>query len=158
MKDTYFGMCTTCGVAVNSRYHSLSRNVERHQYGPTDAAPQSCTCFILRSDRIGQYCSAACGWDGAYRALIERGFFLSIPGNGPVVPCAKCAKPIDLTQPHVAYELMDQTEIRQPWLLSVEPHDSETVARLCCACDGDLATEDGAVGADPILAEVLTFA
>lgn len=54
--------------------------------------------------------------------------------------------------------LFVSTEIRQPWLLSVEPHDSETVARLCCACDGDLAADEGAVGADPILAEVLTCA
>ena len=158
MSDACYGTCNTCGVALDSRYHSLSRNVERHQYNPPDADPTSCTNHILRSDRLEQYCGAECAWVGAYSELNDRGISLIDLGKGKVSPCSKCGKPIDLTQPHVAYELMDQTEIRQPWLLSVNPHDSKTVARLCSTCDGDLAAaDDAAVGEDLSVVDVLEF-
>lgn len=144
MSEAYFGTCNTCGAGLGSRYHSLSRNLERRQYDHPDAASKACTIHVLRSDRLEQYCGAECAWVGAYSELNDRGIPLLDPGEGRVTPCAKCGKPIDLTQPHVAYELMDQTEIRKPWLLSVKPHDSETVARLCASCDNDFSAEDSA--------------
>lgn len=139
MNCQYFGTCDTCGTAVGSHYQSLSRNVERYQYENPDAvSPESSTTVILHSERLTQYCKADCAAIGVYNQLSDRGISFAAVGNGPIEPCSKCARPINLAQANVAYELMDQTEIRQPWLLSVETHDSEIVARQCSDCDGVL--------------------
>lgn len=141
MSDNYYGICATCSATLNSRYYSFSRNIERHQYTRPDAISQLHTCIVLHSEQLAHYCSPECAEAGTNAELAQRGIPLQITGNGPIEPCSKCGKPINLTVPHATFELMDLTEIRQPWLLSAQPHGSQTVARLCSSCDGDLDCE-----------------
>ena len=141
MSDTYFGICATCSTTLNSRYHAFNRNIERLQYSPSSAPPQLRSCIVLHSEQLAHYCSPECAEAGASFVLEQLGIPLQITGNGPIEPCSKCGKPVNLTVPHVAYELMDLTEIRQPWLLSIQAHDSKTVARLCANCDDGLDCE-----------------
>lgn len=140
MPDDFYGWCDTCGEKVQRRYHSFSRQIERIGYAnAADGAKSSQAINVLYSERLTQYCNADCAAVGAYCQLEDRGIPLTVVRNGPIAPCSKCGKPMDLRQLHVAYEVMDLTEIRQPWLLSAEPHDSETVARVCNQCDPDLS-------------------
>lgn len=149
MNDAFYGRCDTCSIKVQSRYHSISRNIERYLFEVKGA--QLCvSCTVLRSDRLEEYCGEECCNVGVYCQLNDRGMEVKAIGPGPVVPCTKCGKPLDMRQPHVAYEVMDQTEIRQPWLLSVETHTSEIVARVCTICDSDLAVAENMITDVPI--------
>jgi hypothetical protein len=156
MNQAFYGVCDTCKDKLTSRYHTFSRNIERHQYGDGE---QSCNVVVLRSDGLWQYCSDACSLQGEYDQLRDRGISLSTPGPGPIEPCSKCGSPIDLTDQHIAYEMMELTEVRQPWLLSAEPHNSRTVARLCVRCDGDLTLDASCISVNeadetPTMAEI----
>ncbi len=140
MAHSCYGQCETCAVNLTSRYHSLSRHVEQCQYTASDDDNTQLTRInILHAEQVTQYCGSECAQIGAYSQLNDRGISLNLVGDGPITPCSKCSKPMDLTQAHIAYELMDQTEIRQPWITCADTHDSETVARVCSNCDGDLA-------------------
>lgn len=141
MNDEFYGRCDTCAAKVKSRYHTISRNIERYQFDADDTK-LSVTCTVLRSDRLEEYCGEECCNVGVYCQLNDRGMEIQATGPGPIVQCSKCTKPLDMRQTHVAFEVMDQTEIRQPWLVSVEPHGSEIVARLCSLCDSDLAFDE----------------
>lgn len=142
MDQANYGVCDTCGNKLISRYHTFSRNIEHYQCG---GGEQPCNVMVLRSDGMWQYCSNACALQGEYDQLIDRGIPLTTPGSGPIESCSKCGNQIDLTRPHIAYEMMELTEVRQPWLLSAVPHSSRTVARLCLRCDSDVALDDSYV-------------
>jgi hypothetical protein len=142
----FFGRCDTCAGLVATRYHSFNRQIERRRYPQAgDDTNEDVIVHVLLSDHLTQYCGGECAHVGAYCQLTDRG----IPSDttievGPIAHCSKCAKSMDLTQLHVAYELMDQTEIRQPWLMTIKGHDSTTVALVCASCEGDLIGEVGA--------------
>lgn len=157
MKTGDYGRCDTCGVALTSRYHGFSRQIARCQY-PVSAGTEklAAVLHVLYEEQLTQYCGEACATVGAHAQLQDRGIKWHVVAPGPIAPCSKCGMPVDLTQPHVAYEMMDQTEIRQPWLTTVEPHDSETLARLCQGCDGDVAIASLIEEtADPVLPALL---
>ena len=138
-----FGICDTCGTSLAARYTSFERLVERFAYDRTGNTPgEQATVTIIRMDMLGQYCDEKCAWPDAVLSLAERGLRHTGDGSGPIEPCARCGGPVDLTRPHVAYQLMDQTETRQPWLISIQPHSSETLAYVCPRCDGDLAADE----------------
>ena len=141
MGEIFYGRCDTCNLRLKSRYHTLSRNIERHQFSHAENMEQSNTCEVLQSDRLTQYCGEACCTVGVYSQLRDRGIEFVFDESGSTLPCSKCGRQLDMRAPHIAYEVMDQTEIRTPWLHSVEPHDSEIVARLCLKCDPGIATD-----------------
>lgn len=134
-----YGECDACGVSLTARYWTFDRLVERVDYNrPGDTPSSSATVTVLRSETLEQMCSEDCARLVAFLRLAERGLRQGECGTGPIEVCAKCGGPVDLTQSHVAYQLMDQTESRQPWLTMINPIDSEILAYVCSACDGDL--------------------
>jgi hypothetical protein len=147
--EPFYGRCDTCASKLGSRYHVFCRHVERLQYDAAgEGAAPSIFTHVLHAEHLTQYCGAACAEDGGYCQLYDRGIPFGMVADGPLAPCSKCRAPMDLTQAHVAYELMEQTETRQPWLTSIEPHDSQTIARLCKNCDADLSVDTAEEMAD----------
>ena len=135
-----YGECDACGVSLTARYWTFDRLVERIDYNrPGDTPGSSATVAVLRSETLDQSCCEDCARLVASLGLAQRGLRQLQCANGPIEICAKCGGPIDLTRSHVAYQLMDQTESRQPWLTSLHPIDSESLAYVCPSCDDDLA-------------------
>lgn len=141
MSASFYGRCDHCYRNIGARHYGLSRHIEQYFYPLPDLGTQTVQLSVLYAEELTKYCCSDCSEVGAYEELYDRGIELNEILPGPVAPCSKCGKLMDLRLPHVAYELMDQTEIRKPWLISVEPDDSRTVARICAACDGNLETE-----------------
>jgi len=134
--------CDCCGQPLATRYHTFDRNVERHAYDRLgDTIAKQTTVTVLHSDTLGQYCSADCAQISAKNGLWQRGIRLTYPGDGPLEACAVCGNLVDMTEPHVAYQTMDQTEIYTSWICSVQPHSSETLAVVCPGCDSDLPVD-----------------
>lgn len=142
-KQEDYGRCEACDAVLTARYHSFERLVERFSYDqPGETPDDQATITVLRCDLLGLYCGQACAMPAVLLGLAERGLRPTDCGAGPIEVCAKCGGPMDLTKPHVAYQLMDQTETRQPWLASIEPHDTDTLAYVCPRCDGDLSADE----------------
>ncbi len=138
-----FVECDTCGASLGARYWSFNRLVERVDYDRQGETPDDCaTITVLRDDVLGQFCDDGCAKITAWSDLAGRGLRLIECGAGPIETCAKCGGPVDLTEPHVFYQLMDQTETRRPWLNTIQPHDTEALAYVCSRCDGDLAADE----------------
>lgn len=140
MEAVFFGRCDNCGILLSSRYFSFNRHVQQYRYIDSEKTKSvEVLVDVLMSDSLTQYCGEECAHVGAYCQLTDRG----IPSDteiaaGPIATCSKCNSPMDLTQAHIAYETMEQTEIRQPWLTTVTCHDATTVARVCSNCEPDL--------------------
>lgn len=136
--DLFYGRCDTCGARLGSRYHAFCRHVERLVYGAVgEGVAPSVFANVMHAEHLTQYCCAACAEDGGYCQLYDRGVPFGMVCDGPIAPCSKCDEPMDLRHAHVAYELREQTETRHPWLTSIEPHDAQTIARLCKNCEAD---------------------
>lgn len=137
--NTSFGCCEVCGRPLAARHHSLDRHIEQLTYPSPDAAPEApITAKVLYAESLAHYCSAICAVQGAEKALAQRGIRITLPGPGPIETCSKCGTPVDLSRPHVIYEDMELTEVRQPWLLQAQPHEVNVLAVVCDACDGHL--------------------
>ncbi len=138
-----FPPCDRCGQDLEDRYHTFDRNVERYDYNRTgDTIAEQTTIVVLHSDNLGQYCSANCAQISAEDGLRQRGIRLTYPGDGPLEVCAVCGNLLDMTEPHVAYQTMDQTEMYTSWIISIQPHDSEVLAVVCPSCDSDLPVDE----------------
>ena len=135
-----YGVCDICGDALSARYWTFDRLVERYDYDRQGDTPGcSAAVTVLRNETLDQCCDADCAHLAATLGLAQRGLKQRACGSGPVETCAKCGGPVDLTKPHVLYQLMDQTESRQPWLTMIQSVDSESLAYVCPGCDDDLA-------------------
>lgn len=143
MDASFHGICDHCGKKVAARHHAFSRHVERAIYPILDipVGPQTIHVEVLHAEELARYCCSKCAEIGAYCQLADRGIVLGELGSGPITPCSKCGQPMDLREPHVAYEMMNQTESGPPWLLSAEPHESALLARICTDCQGSIAGE-----------------
>jgi ssDNA-binding Zn-finger/Zn-ribbon topoisomerase 1 len=138
-----FVECDTCGASLDVRFWSFDRLVQRFDYDRQGDTPDDCaTVTVLRDEMLGQFCDDDCARLTALPDLAERGLKLVECGAGPIETCAKCGGPVDLTEPHVFYQLMDQTVTHKPWLSSVQPHDTEALAYVCPRCDGDLTADE----------------
>lgn len=138
-----YGVCDICEVRLGARYWSFDRQVEQFVYDRVGDTPGECaTVTVLHSEALGIFCCRDCAWLAALLGLAERGLKIVECGAGPIETCAKCNGPVDLTKPHALYQLMDQTESRQPWLITLQPIDTESLAYVCPRCDGDLAADE----------------
>jgi hypothetical protein len=131
------GCCNACGKPLTERRGSFNRVVEQYRYGPQEAIEVD----VLSDESVAMYCSAECAWPAMHIYLCERDIKYTGGGAGPVVPCARCGGLLDMTQPHVAYLVRDETEHRTPWLNSIEVHSAEGVADVCLHCDSELTTD-----------------
>lgn len=134
MADSGYGTCHNCLTHLQAHYWSLDRNIEQVTYD-TSGGEVVATINVKESQGISVACSAACADDMVADAMAARGYKYLHPGDGPVEPCAKCGKPVDLTSPHVTYALTSGTEISKPWLTTFEVDDGQAVAILCAKCE-----------------------
>jgi hypothetical protein len=128
-----FGCCNACGKPLTERRFTLNRVIEQYRYGPQEAIESD----VLSDETAAIYCSAECAWPAMHIYLSEQDIKYTGGSAGPVVPCARCGGLLDMTQPHVAYVVRDETEQRTPWLNSIEVHSAEGLADVCLQCDGD---------------------
>jgi hypothetical protein len=140
MNPIDFGYCDHCGAALHAKYWSFDRNIEQFSYTESSGKVET-TINIILCECLHAYCSEACANTAVQEAMAERGLFNLYPGGGPIELCAECSKPVDMTKPHVAYNLMVGTEVRKLWVTEFIPHDSENIAVICPACESALAAE-----------------
>ncbi|MBP8168445.1 MAG: hypothetical protein KAX99_02175 [Azonexus sp.] len=154
MNANDFGRCDHCGTALHAKYWSFDRNIEQFSYAESSGKVET-TINIILSEGLHTYCSDWCANLAVQEAMAERGFFNLYPGGGPIELCAECSKPVDMTKPHVAYNLMVGTEVRKLWMTEFIPHDSESIAVICRACESaqvnEATEEDEVAGPDPEL-------
>jgi hypothetical protein len=137
MNKAFYGQCDHCGKKVASRHYALSRHIEQCFYPvPGVPGPQIVQVDVLHAEELTRYCCSECSEVGAYVQMQDRGIELKEIEPGPIAPCSKCGRMMDLRLAHVTFEMMDQTELRLPWFMSVQPHDSNSLARVCVNCDG----------------------
>lgn len=146
-----FGCCNACGKPLTERRVSLNRLIEQYRYGPQETMEGD----VLRDETVATYCSAECAWPAMHIYLCERDINYTGGSAGPVVPCAKCGGLLDMTQPHVAYVVRDETEQRTPWLNSIEVHSAEGVADVCLDCGGEMII-DAEIWAESVSARRLS--
>jgi hypothetical protein len=140
MKKIDYGSCDACGKPLLARRFNFNRHVERCLYGQ-DESDDGVTIIVLRAEELAAYCSRECAWPAILTSLAERGVRHTGSGVGPVEVCAKCGGPVMMSHPHVAYNVHDETEFRQPWLTHVDVHDAEALADVCVRCDGDVEAD-----------------
>ena len=131
------GCCNACGKPLTESRGSFNRVIEQYRYGPQEAIEVD----VLSDESVAMYCSAECAWPAMHIYLCERDIKYTGGSAGPVVPCARCGGLLDMTQPHVAYVVRDETEQRPPWLNSIEVHSAEGVADVCLRCEGEMTSE-----------------
>lgn len=146
-----YGSCHHCGISLLARYWCLDRNIEQVSYSDTHGEMLA-TIAVIESVGLMLACGAECADSMVASAMAERGYKCLHPGDGPVEPCAKCGKPVILTNPHVAYALTSGNEMRAPWATTFDVDHGETVAILCPGCEQPAvdatSTIDVATGTD----------
>lgn len=140
MNKQYFGHCDACGKPLATRHFTFNRHVEQYHYGQ-GATDEDMSCEVLSAETLATYCNAECAWPAMLAALAERGIKCTGGGAGPIEACSKCGGPVVMSQPHVAYIVHDETEVRKPWLTEARVHSAEGLADVCVRCDGDVAAD-----------------
>lgn len=134
MSNEDFGHCSHCKTPLKARYWSLDRNIEVISYTKLGRRAKS-IINVLDCQGLMQLCSKDCARAAVSALMASLGYSRLNPGVSPIEPCSKCGAPTDLTQMHVAYNLLVGTEIQKPWLTEYAPETGETVAILCQKCD-----------------------
>jgi hypothetical protein len=140
MKKNDYGVCEVCSKPLIARHFTFNRHVERCHYGQNES-DDGVSIEVLRAEDLSAYCSRECAWPAIMSALAERGVRHTGSGVGPIEVCAKCGGPVLMSEPHIAYNVHDETEQRKPWLKQIEVHESEALADVCVRCDGDVAAD-----------------
>ena len=110
---------------------------KQYCYGPQEVIESD----VLSDETAAIYCSDECAWTAMHIYLSEQDIKYTGGCAGPVVPCARCGGLLNMTQPHIAYVVRDETEQRPPWLNSIEVHSAEGVADVCLPFSGETTTE-----------------
>lgn len=111
--------CDGCGVRFSAVLFEIARQLER-----VDFASEIPTIHIQDSDAL---------------SAIRR-----VDGCGPIAPCAKCGRPVDMTKLHVTYVEYGYKVIT-PQIL--QPIDFACLAVLCSTCGSDRTTSNVSVSA-----------
>ena len=133
--------CDHCQNGLCDYRFYLDRNVQLFSYSgmvDADGIAEHIQATVLYSDSVNYFCSVGCADASVQKILHSLGLKLLPPGIGPVETCAKCNGPVDMTAPHVAYDLMKATKVSKPWLTHLKVHNDEYLCVVCLKCDGDL--------------------
>lgn len=138
MSDAQTIACATCDVALDVEHFMFGAQVHHISYvlsgdTPSDQAymqPSEVTTFV-------RYCSSEC----CYQQLASRLEDQGLPGHlqhhrvygGPIEPCGKCGKPVNLCEPHVAWIKGDvRADIQNGE--DAAPHCLDVMTVVCAGC------------------------
>jgi hypothetical protein len=128
--DAFFFECDGCGLRFSAVLFEIARQLER-----VDFASEMSAIHIRKSDTVSAFCSMECR-DNSRRAVMAREGvpIRRVDGCGPIAPCAKCGRPVDMTEFHVTY-IENDFNLFNPdiWQLI----DVDYLAVLCSSCGPD---------------------
>ncbi|MFO1396870.1 MAG: hypothetical protein U1F48_07375 [Burkholderiales bacterium] len=133
MSSLLHARCHVCGQPVGNPQRSFDRRIATLGTTRHDGALVT-TCNIVFDEALYLYCSDAC-WD-VHQALITSalGLVHTYPATNFVTPCCRCGKPVDRTEPHVAY-VITVTRIADEGILMGYCLDDRDFAVLCHDCE-----------------------
>ena len=131
--------CMSCGSMFRGTLYAVDREVKRVAFDASDVP----TVHVKESEDIGSLCSVDCRERGRDAVMKAEGVPIRRPGIGPIESCAKCGRPVDMTNWHRTYldhDLRFSGSIGQTLRI-------DYLAVLCRACgsgdvDGERLGED----------------
>jgi hypothetical protein len=141
MKDDISSFeCYGCGVRFSAALFEIARELER-----VDFASEIPTIHVQDSDALSAFCSIKCR-ASSRRAVMDREGVPIRPVDrcGPIAPCAKCGRPVDMTKFHVTY-VEYGFKVITPQIF--QPIDFACLAVLCSNCGPDRTTLNVSVSA-----------
>lgn len=107
----------------------VTKEYERTIFHENDNLPE---VEIIGAVAIGQYCSKACRDHARDDLLLRENVHATYPNIGPIEPCSRCGKPVDMTKFHLTYV---ESILEQEWArMSANVLESAVLAVLCNAC------------------------
>jgi len=143
-------LCHVCGQPVGNPHHSFDRRIATLSSTRHEGALVT-TCNIVFDEALYLYCGDAC-WD-VHQPEIASALALTptYPAEGFITPCCRCGRPIDRTEPHVAYSIT-ATRIADEGVLLGYCVDDRDFAVLCHDCETPepVLDEDVAIAPDTL--------
>lgn len=144
--------CDHCQNEIPKRSVYLDRNVMFLRYkgigNSFDEIAANSEGIMLYSDSINRFCSAGCAEIGVPQTLHSLGLKILPSGVGPIATCAKCHGPVNLMEPHIAYDLMEATNVSKSGQIHLKVHHAESLCVVCNKCDGNLMESEWLVAYD----------
>lgn len=102
------GCCDGCGVPIGSSLQAFALQHHTIEYALEGESPDEQAYLTLAGmDIKARFCSSACCKPQLPALLLAHGLPAAMAHNklqgGPLHPCGKCGKPVNMTQPHGAY-------------------------------------------------------
>jgi hypothetical protein len=132
--------CDQCQRPVGPRHFCLDQRIQRLtalQSEEIEGGDELISVMTVdEADSVACFCDATC-WAAAESETIQAlGIRFPYPhtGEGLVGPCSRCGIPFSLTQPHLAYAVLDQALEDHGGTLVAEVHEDECLAHFCPDC------------------------
>ena len=123
--------CRVCHQVIGKPYISFDRRTQRHATDTWQGRPRP-TIKILTAQEIFRYDSQDCKSLQLPQIVAELQLKTTYPGSGQIVPCSRCAAPVDRNLPHVSYSFLEGE--MEDWTISNVVGDTE-LAVLCGECE-----------------------
>ncbi|NYT60626.1 hypothetical protein H0A65_17050 [Alcaligenaceae bacterium] len=136
------GLCHACGVALKTTYQAFALQHHTIDYTFRGDTPNEQAHLTLASTYIvARFCSSQCCKPGLGSLLQAQRLSAALEYNqiqaGPRHPCAKCGKPVNMTQPHSAWVRCELTaEWNGSLWQAMAPDWFIVLAVMCPDCAG----------------------
>ncbi len=137
--------CATCQTPILPCHHCLDRRIERItalEPGESDEILSS-VITVDYAETVAHYCNENC-WRAAEPKVIDD-LRLRYPypqtDDGLIGVCSRCGGMFQLTQLHVAFNLLDEELEEKPWLTIYTVHEGQCLAHFCPGCEPPLYEE-----------------
>lgn len=121
-----------CHQVIGKPYISFDRSTQRHSIDIWQGKPRP-TIHVLEAQEMFRYDSQECKSSQEPHIIADLQLKTTYPSaTGDVVPCSRCAAPVDRNLPHVSYCFME-SEV-EGWTVTKVIDDTE-LAVLCSACE-----------------------
>ena len=138
MPEVLKSMCMECGTALGKTHHVFA--LQKHQIGysqPGETPSEQALLTASTMTTIARFCSAPCCKNQLGELLQAQGLPVALQKNrvygGPIAPCGKCGKPVDMSQPHGAWIKGKVTADLQMGEDS-SPHWLDILTVVCTSC------------------------
>ena len=133
MTDASVVRCHVCGEPLGNPRHGFDRRIQSLSVMRRDGEPVT-ACNVVFDEELHAYCSKAC-WN-AHEPHLVAALRLrhTYPGTSGAEPCSRCGKPVDRTEPHVAYSIAELRVADEGILMGHCLHDRD-FAVLCRDCE-----------------------
>ena len=140
MTDSSFPCCAVCGQPVAHPHCGFDRRIEALAVSRGDGQAAT-TCNILFDEELYVYCSQACWTAHEPRLVAALRLQHPYPGAAFGEPCSRCGEPVDRTDPHVAYHVV-QTRVADGGITVGPCQDDRGFALLCRDCEAPEPVSD----------------